>query len=113
MDNIEITRALEAEKNYLCMIRSLKTDDRFRRYTEAMKRRFEATIRLFDVTDADSLKELSELKGVRKTYMHELGMINNAEIRIKEIDAELSVINKKVKTNKGKDGAHGAIPPKG
>lgn len=108
----EILQSLNAEKNMLCTIRSLSTDDRFIRFVGAMRTRQEVTVSQFDSLEADDTLKISELKGVRKVYAYELGMIDSADARIKEIDEILSTINKRASKNNGNAGSHGAIPPK-
>ena len=106
--------ALSDEKLQLGAIRSLLEDDRFARYFSALKRRYEATVRVMDAIQADDSLAISEIKGVRNTYKHEIFIIESACDRIKIIDEELTLLNKerKIKTN-GTEGRSNIVPPKG
>ena len=111
---IERGNALSEEKLQLGAIRSLLEDDRFVRYFSAMKKRYKATMPLMDSIPADNAIAISETKGVRQTYRHEIFLVENAVARIKVIDGELTLLNKerKIKT-KGNEGVSNIVPPKG
>ena len=104
---------LSNEKLYLGAIRSLLDDDRFQRYLAGMKRRFDATVHVMDAIPAEKAIELSEIKGVRNTYKHEIHIIETAKSRIIEIDGKLSMINKQNKTKaQGVAGQSRIVSPK-
>jgi hypothetical protein len=113
MDKQRRIEELATEKGVLANIRSLKEDDRFRRYFALMKARYEATVDQLDMTPADDVVANADIRGVRRTYKHEINLVENAEKRIKDIDDELKLLNKGNENNtKGKDGRPSAVPPK-
>jgi hypothetical protein len=105
--------SLALEKLYLGAVRSLKGDDRFIRFVSGLRRRFEETHDLIDLTDADDHVSIANIKGGRRVYIHELALIDGCEERILEIDNILEEMNKSDRKKKGNDGFRGSsVPPK-